>query len=218
MKEFHPHIVVAGLSDGNSERIKNVLKTVEEKFLKMGIRVFFVPENFSLEEISSWVADTTDANDFFLNFSLEEFPKIYRKGEEEQELSEIFQREVSRRSDDIYEEILPLTSLGSQAGKFLENLPLHSWDIQFSPQKSDVELKMNIMACITDICFFPHSLVKEEERWAFRDVPSYHFASSAIKKAKEHGIMPGYKGDIVYPNGGITRGEVIYMLDKMGKL
>jgi hypothetical protein len=218
MKEFHPHIIVSGISHDNSERMKKVLRLVEAKFVSMGIRVFFAPENFSLEEVSLWAKDIADNNDFFLNFSFDENPKVYFKSETEKELADIMKAEISRRSDIDYEESLPLSQWDSPTGNFLQDLPFHSLNIQFSPHKNDVDLKMNILACVTDICFLPHSLLEEQYRWAFRDVPAYHFASSAIKKAKKEGIIPGYKGDIIYPNGGITRGEVIYMLDKIGKL
>ncbi len=218
MREFHPHIVVAGISDENSVRMKKILHMVEEKFLEMGIRVFFMPENFTLDESLQWTTDITDLNDFFLNFTFSENPSIFYKSEEESELAEIFREQSARRSEDEYNEIFSFEALQGETSGFLKSLNLHSYHIEFSPHKSDVEIKMNIMACVTDICFLPHALVDEKNRWAFRDVPSYHFAAESIKKAKEKGIIPGYKGDIVYPNGGVTRGEMIYMLDKIGKL
>jgi len=218
MKEFHTHIIVSGLSDRNSDRMRNVLRMVESTFKEMGIRVFFIPEHFSPEEALSWAKDVTGSTDFLLNFEFSDDSRIYYKSPEEHELAKIFQSEISRRSDSEYDEILEFSEMGTQTGELLQKFPLHSYNIYFSPHKSDSEIKMNIMACVTDICFIPHLLVSEENRWAFRDVPSYHFAAASIKKAKEKGIIPGYKGDIVYPNGGVTRGEMIYMLDKIGKL
>lgn len=218
MKELYPYIVVAGIADENSARMKKILTMVEKKFLEMGIRVFFMPENFSLEESQEYVLDITDSKDFFLNFTFAEKLEIFYKSEAEKELAEIFRVQSTRRSDEEYAPAQVFPDESSQTIAFLKNLPLHSYQIEFSPHKSDAEIKMNIMACITDICFIPNNLVQEKDRWAFRDVPSYHFAAQSIKKAKEKKIIPGYKGDVIYPNGGITRGEIIYMLDKIGSL
>lgn len=218
MKEFSPHIVVSGLSSRNSDRMRNILCMVESKLKEMGIRVFFMPEHFSPEESASWVADVTTQDDFLLNFEFSDEKKIYYKGDEEHELAKIFQNEISRRSDDDYESLHTFAEMEAEDADWLRSFALHSYNIYFSPHKTDSEIKMNIMACVTDICFIPHLLVSEDKRWAFRDVPSYHFAAESIKKAKEKGVIPGYKGDIVYPNGGVTRGEMIYMLDKIGKL
>ena len=223
MKEFHPHIVVSSISDVHSDRMQKILDMVQAKFKEMGIKAFFMPENFSKEDAAQWARDVTDERDFFLNFEFSDDSSLAYKNEEDAELAEILRNEISRRSDEEYS-ITPFSSLTEESGKktethtFLENLPLHTYSIYFSPHKSDSEIKMNIMACVTDICFIPHALVSEDDRWAFRDVPSYHFAAAALKKAKEKGIIPGYKGDIIYPNGGVTRGEMIYMFDKLGKL
>lgn len=217
MKDLHPHLIISNLSgDQNGKRF---LELAKKKLTAMGVLPFFTPENFSHQEILTWISDITNQEDFFLNFSFGKNTRVYFRDSDEEEMAKIFTKEISNRTEDNLENPAPIFSIAGDTSVFLSSLALHTWDIHLSTDgKNENEIVMNIMACITDLFFLKHSLVAPELRWPFRDVPSSHFAFGAIKKAKEKGVIPGYKGDILKPNGGITRGEMLYILHETGDL
>lgn len=216
MKELTPHVVISVLGNSDLQRAQKVIESVKSRLQEMGIIPLFVPKNFSHQETMEWVQDITSQDDFFINFSFDDEQKIYFRDSEELEMAEIFSKELSIRLDTLYENPTPLFSKGTDTSTFLSSLPLHTWDIHINGfGRSDAEIEMNIMASITDLYCISHTLLPEDKKWPFRDVPSTHFACSAITSAKNKKILPGYKGDILRPNGGVTRGELIHILHQL---
>lgn len=217
MKELTPHIVISIMGNKDMQRAQNLIDSVQQRLEKMGIIPLFVPKNFSHQETLQWVQDVTNPEDFFIHFSFDDLDRVFFREGEEEEMAKIFSKELSSRLDTSYKNPKPLFSIGTDSATFMSSLPLHTWDIHIQGVgKNDATLEMNIMASITDLYFLSHTLLPEEHQWAFRDVPSTHFASNAIKLAKQKNIIPGYKGDILRPNGGVTRGELIHILHQLG--
>lgn len=209
-----PQIIIAGIQNTLEKQplIQRIIRFVEEKFIEMDIKIIIAHEEFSSEEFKKWIEEISTPNDFFLNIQANKNFGIQFLSKNEEEIASRLLVNTANRLG-----ILPsVTFLNTFSEEnFLRTLPLHVWNIVFPSTLSEKQLILNIMACITDIYTTSSSLLLEEDSWPFRDVPSSHFAFNAIKKAKNKKIIAGYKGDIIYPNGGITRGEVFYILDKL---
>lgn len=212
--EIVPKIIIAGQRHPADERIGDLLSTLKNKFSEMGIDVLVPSFTFSEQEVLTWANDVIAPEDFFLNFRLGERQSIVYTDTSAEEMALLFQKELILRTKEQYSD--PIFSKNPKA--FLKKIPCHSWGITLPETLSRKELLFTMMGCVTDLYNTPHSLLSIDKQWPFRDVPSSHFAFPAIKKAKQKGIIPGYRGDILLPNGGLTRGEFFYVLDKLGML
>ncbi len=215
-----PQIIVTGFTEDLEKKheMSIVISLIEKEFSKMGIQILINPEHFTEKDIANWVKDISSPNDFYINIQEKEIGQVLFRTKKEKNMAQTFSKNLSQWTDS---EFIDSTSIASQNGNIfniLAHLPLHSWNISLPNHLSEKEQVFSIIGCITELYTTKHSLISDENIWPFRDVPSSHFAFNAIKKAKERKIITGYKGDIFYPNGGITRGEVLYMLDKIGKL
>lgn len=218
--KLSPEIIVTGFSDtleGKREMDKRI-EIVQKEFLSMGIPISVVPDSFTIKDVSSWVREISTENDFYINIQEGDEGEVLFKTKKEKPMAKNFSSLLSQWTDSDFIESVSLAKKGGEIFQVLSHLSLHSWNITLPNSLSEKELVFSIMGCITDLYTRKHSLIEDDKIWPFRDVPSSHFAFSAIKKAKEQKVITGYKGDIFYPNGGITRGEVLYMLEKLGKL
>lgn len=218
--QITPQIIVTSLNDKTNanEPLNKVLDLVHRNFSEMGIKIISPPKNFTLTDLSKWTSEQTTKEDFLVNVQEDNFLQINYKTEEEKEIVLRWERLLTNLTDTENKKSELLTSKENELFKTLNSFPLHTWNIILPNHLSNKEQSFSIMACITDLYTKPHKLITEEKLWPFRDVSSSHFAFSSIKKAKAKKVITGYKGDIFNPNGGITRGEVLYMLDKLGLL
>ncbi len=217
-----PQIILAGLDKSHPQQsslVQKVIRLVEERFLEMEIKILVPHENFSLEELQAWLKEVSNPSDFFLNIQKKDRLLLQFSHQSEEKIASHLSYSLATRlgftPDPTF---LSIFSSENEESVFLQNLPVHVWNISFPELVTEKQLMLNVMACVTDMYTIHHELLLEEFVWPFRDVPSSHFAFEAIKKAKMKKIITGYKGDIFYPNGGITRGEVLYMFDKLGLL
>jgi hypothetical protein len=215
-----PKIIVTSFNNktNQTEPLARVINLVHKSFDEMGIKIISPPQDFTLKDLSKWTKEQTNKEDFLINVEEDTFLQINYKSENEKELSLRWQKLLSNLTDTESNNSKILDSKENELFETLTNLPLHTWNIALPNHLSNKEQSFSIMACITDLYTKKHNLITEDKIWPFRDVTSSHFAFQSIKKAKEKKIITGYKGDIFNPNGGITRGEVLYMLDKLGLL
>lgn len=211
-----PQIIITGhgVEKKISPIIARALQLVEERFLEMDIKILIPHTTFSYEELLAWIQDVSSAGDFLLNISLAPSLEVSFAQQNEEDIASQIVVNIAQR--------LSLEPTPAQLQKTeISPFPfpaLYQWNIGFPDTILEKQLMLNVMACITDMYTLKHALLPENLIWPFRDVASSHFAFDAIKKAKAKKVIAGYKGEIFYPNGGITRGEVLYILDKLGLL
>ncbi len=218
--ELKPQIIVSGFSlnkDKKAEMTANIA-TVQKEFLKRGISVSVASDDFTPTDIESWIEDIGSIDDFYINFQEGDVPQIFAHNELGLSTAEHFTDMISQWTDTDF--IAPdlLDSQTDEISTTLSPLPLNVWNVILPNHITEKEVVFSIMGCITDLYTRKHELISEEQVWPFRDVPSSHFAFEAIKKAKKNNILTGYKGNIFKPDGGITRGEMLYILDKLNLL
>lgn len=218
--DISPKIIITGLSlDKEKEmQMQNILSAVQKECSKMGIQIIVPSENFSPSDLTQWIKDIGVKEDFYINIADGNTPVISYKGKKQLKIAKRFSNILSQWTDTEFEEPQTFSKENSSIQKTMSSVGVNAWDITLPNHLTDKEQVFSIMGCITDLYTRKHSLVTYDQVWPFRDVPSSHFAFESIKKAKAKKIIKGYKGDIFQPNGGITRGEVIYMLDKLGLL
>lgn len=214
-----PRIIITGISEDGSihDPVSAHILEVWEECKKIGFEVLIPSQPFSLDDLQKWVYEVATETDFLLNIQEGSSPHILYKTPIQQELSIQISSLMSQWTQT---EFLNPEMLHTQhkAQQFLVQLPPLVWNIMFPAHITKKEIIFSIMGCITQLYTTQHALIQPEHIWPFRDVPSDHFAFEAIKKAKGKGVITGYKGGIFQPNGGITRGEILYILERLGML
>ena len=218
--ELTPQIIVSGFSLNKEKKAEMTahIAIVQKEFLKRGISVSIAPEDFTSNDVSSWIADIGNPNDFYINFQEGDIPQVFAHNEFGLSTAEHFSEMISQWTDSDFIQPELLESQSDEISQILSPLPLNVWNVVLPNHITEKEVVFSIMGCITDLYTRKHELILDEQIWPFRDVPSSHFAFEAIKKAKNNNILTGYKGNIFKPDGGITRGEMLYILDKLDLL
>lgn len=217
-----PQIIITGFTEDATlqKEMQSIIRRVEEKFFEMDIKILVPHENFSYDEMTAWINEISNPADFLINIQKKESFQVLFTHQSEEEIASRLVVNTAQRigitPEPSFLSLFPAEK--NDIENMITSFPIHTWNIIFPKEIEEKQLILNIMACVTDMYTNAHSLLPTEKIWPFRDVPSSHFAFEAIKKAKEKRVIVGYKGDIFYPNGGITRGEVLYILDKLGLL
>jgi len=218
--ELKPQIIVSGFSldkEKKSEMTENI-SIVQKEFLKRGLSVSIASKDFTLNDVASWIADIGNPDDFYINFQEGEVPQIFAHNEKGLSTAQHLTEVISQWTDADFVEPALLESQTDEISTVLLPLPLNVWNVVLPNHITDKEVIFSMMGCITDLYTRKHELIEDELVWPFRDVPSSHFAFEAIKKAKDKNILTGYKGNIFKADGGITRGELLYILDRLDLL
>ncbi len=218
--ELKPQIIVSGFSLNKEKKAEMTasIAIVKKEFLKRGISISIAPENFTSRDVSAWIADIGNNEDFYINFQEGDVPQVFAQNSDDLSIAQHFSDMISQWTDTDF--LVPdlISSQTDEISTTLASLPLNVWNVVLPNHITEKEIVFSIMGCITDLYTRKHDLISEDKVWPFRDVPSSHFAFEAIKKAKNKNILTGYKGNIFQPDAGITRGEMLYILDKLGLL
>ncbi len=218
--DLKPQIIVSGFSldaEKKAEMISNIA-TVQKEFLRRGIVVSIAPEDFTPDDIWSWIEDIGSSADFYINFQEGDTPQVFANNEKGLSTAEHFSDVISQWTDTDFASPELLESQTDIISQVLFPLSVNVWNVVLPNHITEKEVIFSIMGCITDLYTRKHELILEEQVWPFRDVPSSYFAFDAIKKAKNKNILAGYKGSIFKPDRGITRGEMLYILEKLDLL
>jgi len=214
-----PRIIITGISESGSihDPVSARILEVWEECKKIGFEILIPSQPFSLDDLKQWVCEVANETDFLLNIQEGASPHIFYKHSSQQELSIQLSSLMSQWTQT---EFLDPAILQTEHSiqQFFTELPPLVWNIMFPLHITKKEMIFSIMGWITELYTTHHPLIQPEQVWPFRDVPSDHFAFDAIKKAKEKGVITGYKGGIFQPNGGITRGEILYILERLKML
>jgi len=218
--ELTPQIIVSGFSLDIAEKAEMTksIAIVQKEFLKRGISVSIASDNFTPNDVSAWITDIGNSEDFYINFQTGDTPQIFTQNELGLPIAQHFSDMISQWTDSDFISPAFISSQNDEISTTLLPLALNVWNIVLPNHITEKEIVFSIMGCITDLYTRKHEMITEEQVWPFRDVPSSHFAFEAIKKAKNKNILTGYKGNIFTPDSGITRGEMLYILDKLDLL
>ncbi|MEI7511729.1 MAG: N-acetylmuramoyl-L-alanine amidase [Candidatus Peregrinibacteria bacterium] len=224
------------VANGTTEHaeVKAVVEAVQKELQQDSVEVFIPPTSLTLPEKIQWINQYFTADDFVieihLNSSADPAPTgvstWYCDGKDpERKVSEYFANALSMRMN--------LKNMGAKPdtanrhgrlGIVRDTIP-HSWlfEVGFISHADDLEKFRRkgvsaIKECVTDLFLGGNPLLPAEAVWPFRDVPPSHFAFEAIKKAKGKGVISGYENQIFRPNSGITRGEMLVLLERLGSL
>lgn len=222
----------------NSTTEHNEIKfLVNQAFLELknrGIDCYIVPTNLNLTQKVHWINSNFSSNDFCIEFHIDAASNPNASGssvwycagkETEKSIAEYFSSILSLR--------LHLSNRGffkdtdNRHGRLAivrDTIP-HAWlfEMGFLTNVSDLQNlrqrgKNAIVECCVDFLLGGNPLIKEDDKWYFRDVPKNHFAFNAIKKAKLRGVVKGYSDNTFKPNASISRAELLVILDRLGML
>ncbi len=214
--------------------VKKVVEQVQKEFQAEGVEIFVPPTSLTLPEKIEWINEYFTADDFLIEVHLNSGADATATGvstwycdgkEPEKQVSEYFASALSTRMNLKNRGAKPdTTNRHGRLGIVRDTIP-HSWlfEIAFISNPSDLEKFRRkgvsaIKESVTDLFLSGNPLLPQSEQWPFRDVPPSHFAFEAIKKSKAKGIISGYENQIFRPNSGITRAEILILLDRLGSL
>ncbi len=218
--QLKPQIIVSGFSldkDKKAEMTRSIA-IVQKEFLKRGISVSIASEDFTSNDVSAWISDIGNPEDFYINFQEGDISQVFAQKEIGLSTAHHFSEVISQWTDADFVEPELLSLKDDEISIALSQLPVNVWNVVLPNHITEKEVVFSIMGCITDLYTRRHELIENNQVWPFRDVPSAHFAFEAIKKAKNNNLLTGYKGNIFKPDSGITRGEMLYILDKLNLL
>lgn len=211
-----PKVIITGIPEKKDEY--NVssfnLEEISDQCHQIGFDILTPPHPFSSQDLVKWVGEVSESTDFLINIQQGENAQCFFKTEQQRHFTDSI---ISLLSQWTQSEFFSAEALNADlpTHQLLLSLLPYSWNIVFPTHLTKKEMIFSIVGCVTELYTTNHELIEDALVWPFRDVPSSYFAFDAIKKAKEKGIITGYKGDIFQPNGGMTRGELLYILEKL---
>jgi len=221
------------IGNGTTEHIevKKAVEAAAQQFSATGVEMLVPPENLDLVQKIAWINARASKEDFAIEIHMDAASATangssiwYEDGkEEEKTIAEYFASALSVRLGTKNRGASPDTSNNHGRLGFVRDTICPAWLFECGFITNTVDLSRfrqkggdALFNSAVDLFLGGNPLLNPAEAWPFRDVFPAHFAFTAIKKAKQKGILASHPE--FRPNDAIARGEIMVLFERLSLL